>query len=225
MKVLSERGALRDAEAAGVYAGFLAGIIGARPGEADRIIDQVLAVLPPEDHWIVVRAIVYSGLPDWKALLRRFAPRMPTRSVMIGEYLDDKLPPLERVPLETKKPGVWEQLKGYFATREPKRIALTYDSSPEPKDVRPILNEVIEAADTMETSRIRRDALAAIDELKLKGPSSWRDLSLAGKVAEGTVSLGCIAAAASGFGAAVGVPCVVGGAVGSAALSAFDPMK
>jgi len=293
MKLLSERGALRDAEAAGVYAGFLAGVIGAHPAEADRIVDQVLAVLPPEDHWIVVRAIVYSGLPDWKALLRRFTPRMPSRAVMIGQYLDDKLPPLERVPLETKKPGVWEQLKGYFATREPKHIELAYDSSPElldtlwglyfatgsyrpvswiivmlpwskdrdnvqrltlgsmakytlvtnasrnrdllmmlkrasshqPKDVRPILNEVIEAADTMETSRIRREALAAIEELKQKGPSSWRDLSLAGKIAEGTVSLGCIAAAASGVGAAVGVPCVVGGAVGSAALSAFDPMK
>src|SRR5262249_39328085 len=91
MKVLSERGALRDAEAAGVYAGFLAGIIGAHPGEAEGIIEQVLAVLPPEDHWIVVRAIVYSGLADWKALLRRFAPRMPTRAVMIGEYLDGKL--------------------------------------------------------------------------------------------------------------------------------------
>src|SRR5262249_55280099 len=90
MKVLSERGALRDAEAAGVYAGFLAGVIGAQPGEADGMIDQVLAVLPPEDHWIVVRAIVYSGRPDWKGLLRRFAPRMPTRSVMIGQYLDDK---------------------------------------------------------------------------------------------------------------------------------------
>jgi hypothetical protein len=293
MKVLSERGALRDTESAGVYAGFLAGVIGAHPGEADSIVDQVLAVLPPEDHWIVVRAIVYSGLPDWKGLLRRCAPRMPTRSVMIGEYLDDKLPPLERVPLESKKPGVWEQVKGYFGTREPKRIELTYDSSPElldtlwglyfatgsyrpvswiivmlpwskdrdnvqrltlgsmakytlvtnasrnrdllmmlkrasshqPKEVKPILNEVIEAADTMETSRIRREAIAAIDELKQKGPSSWRDLSLAGKLAEGTVSLGCIAAAASGVGAAIGVPCVVGGAVGSAALSAFDPMK
>jgi hypothetical protein len=293
MKVLSERGALRDAEAAGVYAGFLAGIIAADPGNAERIVDQVLAVLPVQDQWIVVRAIAYSGLPDWKPLLRKFAPRMPSRAVMIEKYLDDKLPPLERVPLLTQKPGVWEQLKGYFATSTPKHIELTYDSSPElldtlwglyfatgsyrpvswiivmlpwskdkenverltlgsmakytlvtnatrnrdllrmlkrasahqPKAVLPILHEVIEAADTMETSRIRREALAAIEELKLKGPSSWRDLSLAGKLAEGTVSLGCIAAAASGVGAAVGVPCVVGGALGSAALSAFDTMK
>jgi hypothetical protein len=293
MRVLSERGALRDAEAAGVYAGFLAGIIGARSDEADGIVEQVLSVLPAEDHWIVVRAIVYSGLPDWKPLLRKFAPRMPSRAVMIEKYLGDKLPPLERVPLETKKPGVWEQLTGYFASDTPKRIEVTYDSSPElldtlwglyfatgsyrpvswiivmipwskdrenverltlgsmakytlttnatrnrdllrmlkrasahqPKEVIPILHEVIEAAETMETSRIRREALAAIEELKMKGPSSWRQLSLAGKLAEGTVSLGCIAAAASGVGAEVGLPCVIGGALGSAALSAFDPMK
>ena len=37
--------------------------------EAMFSLEQVLAVLPPEDHWIVVRAIVYSGRPDWKALL------------------------------------------------------------------------------------------------------------------------------------------------------------
>ena len=34
MKVLSDRGALRDSDAAGVYVGFLAGVSGARPGEA-----------------------------------------------------------------------------------------------------------------------------------------------------------------------------------------------
>ena len=75
------------------------------------------------------------------------------------------------------------------------------------------------------SSRIRKEALASIDELKSKGPNSWRNLSMAGKIAEGTVSLGCIAAAASGVGATVGVPCVVGGALGSAALNTFDPMK
>jgi hypothetical protein len=293
IKVLSERGALHDSEAAGVYAGFLAGIIGAHPEEAERIVSDMLAVLPAEDNWIVVRAIAYSGTPGWKPLLRKVAPRMPSRAVMIEKYLDGKLRPLESVPLETKKPGAWDQFKGYFSTPEPKHFELTFDSSPElldtlwgqyfatgsyrplswiivmlpwskdrenverltlgnmakytlatnathshdllamlkrasthqPKETARILNEVIEAAETMETSRIRREALASIDELKTRGPGSWRNLSMAGKLAEGTVSLGCIAAAASGVGAAVGVPCVVGGALGSAALNAFDPMK
>jgi hypothetical protein len=292
MKVLSERGALRDSDSAGVYAGFLAGILASHPADADRIVGQVLSVLPPEDHWIVVRAIAYSGLPDWKALLSKFAARMPSRAVMIGKYLDGKLPPLDAIPLETKKPGAWEQFKDYFSKATPKSTGLTFDSSPElldtlwgyyfatgnyrpvariiamlpwskekdnverltlgsmakytlatnatrnadlramlkrasshqPAAVTPILNEVIEAAETLEGARIRREALAAIDELKRKGPSSWRDLSLWGKVGEGTVAVGCIAAAASGL-VELGIPCVVGGAVGSAALSAFDPGK
>jgi hypothetical protein len=292
MKVLSDRGALRDSESAGVYTGFLAGVIGSRPQEAERTIADVLSVLAAEDQWIVVRAIAYSGLPDWKVLLRKFAPRMPSRAVMIEKYLDGSLPPIEDVPLETKKPGAWDQLKTYFSSPTPQHMGLTFDSSPELLDtmwglyfatgsyrplswiimmlpwskerenverltlgsmakytlvtnathnhdllamlkrasghqaaeVTPILNEVIEAAETMETSRIRREALAAIDDLKQKGPGSWRQLSMWGKIGEGTVSLGCIAAAASGL-AVVGVPCVVGGAVGSAALSAFDPTK
>jgi hypothetical protein len=292
MKVLSERGALRDSDGAGVYAGFLAGILNSHPAEAERIVASVLPVLPPEDHWIVVRAIAYSGLPDWKALLTKFAPHMPSRAVMIGKYLDGKLLPLDEIPLESKKPGAWDQFKNYFSKTPPKSSEVTFDSSPELLDtlwgyyfatgnyrpiarivamlpwskekdnverltlgsmakytlatnatrnadlramlkrasthqrpeVTPILNEVVEAAETLEGSRIRREALAAIEEIKQKGPSSWRDLSLWGKVGEGTVAVGCIAAAAVGM-VEVGIPCVVGGAVGSAALSAFDPGK
>jgi hypothetical protein len=37
-------------------------------------------------------------------------------------------------------------------------------------------------------------------------------------VGEGAIALGCIGAAVSGVGAAVGIPCVVGGAVTSAAI-------
>jgi len=36
-----------------------------------------------QDEWVIVRAIAYSGLPDWRNLLRRVAPKMPGRRVMI----------------------------------------------------------------------------------------------------------------------------------------------
>jgi hypothetical protein len=45
------------------------------------------------------------------------------------------------------------------------------------KDALPVLDEVIEAAETVETARPRRDALAALDELKRKGSDSRRNLS------------------------------------------------
>jgi hypothetical protein len=131
MKVLSQRGVLRDSDAAGVYVGFLAGVIGARPAEAEGLVGKVLPALAEEDQWLMVRAIAYSGLPGWKALLSKFAARMPSRRVMIDKYLDGTLPALEAVPLETAKPALLDKMKYYFASSPPKRSALTFDTSPE----------------------------------------------------------------------------------------------
>jgi hypothetical protein len=41
----------------------------------------------------------------------------------------------------------------------------------QPEDVQPILKEVVEAVDTMEITHLRKAALAAIDDLKRKGPA------------------------------------------------------
>jgi hypothetical protein len=76
----------------------------------------------------------------------------------------------------------------------------------------------------MEGARIRKDALAAIEELKAKGPGYKREVSLWGKVGEGALAVGCIAAAAAGQ-VELGIPCVIGGATSSAALSAWDGQK
>jgi hypothetical protein len=292
MKVLSQRGVLRDADGAGVYVGFMAGIIGAHPAEAAGIVGRVLPVLAEEDQWIMVRAIAYSGLPDWKALLEEFAARMPSRRVMIDRYLDGTLAALDKVPLEAEKPALLDKVKSYFASSPPKRSELTFDTSPElldtlwgiyfatgnyrpvsriiamlpwskerdsvekltvggmakytlvsnatrsrdllamlkrasrhqPASVAPILNEVVEAAETLEGARVRKESLAAIEELKTKGPGYRREVSLWGKVGEGALAIGCIAAAAAGQ-VEFGLPCVIGGATSSAALQAWDGQK
>jgi hypothetical protein len=292
MKVLSRRGLLQDPDSAGVYVGFTAGVIGSRPAEAEGMVAKVLPALAEEDQWILVRAIAYSGLPDWKALLAKFAARMPTRAVMIAKYLDGTLPALDQVPLETQKPALLDQMKRYFASSSPKHGALTFDSSPElldtlwgiyfatgnyrpvariiamlpwsketdsvekltvggmakytlvsnatrsrdllamlkrasrhqPAAVAPILNEVIEAAETLEGARVRKEALAAIEELKTKGPGYRREVSMWGRVGEGALAIGCIAAAAAGQ-IEFGLPCVIGGATSSAALQAWDGQK
>jgi hypothetical protein len=85
-------------------------------------------------------------------------------------------------------------------------------------DIQPILNEVIKAADTMELGHLRKAALAAIEDLKRKGPGYKRDLSTWGQVGQGVLAAGCVAAAATGQ-VEFGLPCVVGGALGSAALN------
>ena len=62
------------------------------------------------------------------------------------------------------------------------------------------LTEVIEAADTVQLGAVRKDALAAVDELKAKGSDSRRNLDFWGQVGVGAVALGCVSAAALGAG-------------------------
>jgi hypothetical protein len=91
----------------------------------------------------------------------------------------------------------------------------------QPKETKKELDEVIEAAETVDLARLRKDALAAIDELKRKGPGYKRDVSLWGQIGQGALALGCIGAAAAGQ-LEFGIPCVVGGAVSSAGLRYWD---
>jgi hypothetical protein len=105
------------------------------------------------------------------------------------------------------------------AAHDPDLLAmLRREVAREPDDVKPVLKEIIEAVDTMEIAHLRKEALAAIDDLKRKGPGSKRDLSTWGQIGQGAVALGCVAAAATGQ-VEIGIPCVVGGALGSAALN------
>ena len=94
----------------------------------------------------------------------------------------------------------------------------------QPEAVKPVLTEVIEAAESVETGRLRNEALAAIEELKRKGAGYKRDISLWGQVGEGALALGCIAAAVTGQ-VEFGLPCVIGGAATSAALRLWDGQK
>jgi hypothetical protein len=79
------------------------------------------------------------------------------------------------------------------------------------------LAEVIEAAETADTGRIRKEAIAAVDELRQKGPGSNRDMASWGKVGQTILSAGCLGAAVAGQ-AQFGIPCVVGGALSTATL-------
>src|SRR5262249_30752027 len=90
-----------------------------------------------------------------------------------------------------------------------------------PKDTKAALEEVTLAAETMDLARLRKDALASIDELKRKGPGYKRDVSLWGQIGEGALALGCIGAAAAGQ-VEFGIPCVVGGAMSSAGLRYWE---
>ncbi len=90
-------------------------------------------------------------------------------------------------------------------------------SHEQPKKVRVILLEAIEAAETADSARIRKAALSVVEELRRKGPGSQQDIAWWGKVGQTALSLGCLGAAVTGQ-VEFGIPCVVGGALSSAAL-------
>src|ERR1700704_2370917 len=109
VRVLFHSQTFKEPENAGIYLGFVAGAIGSNPAKAEKLIAGFFPVAP-EDEWVIVRAIAYSGLPDSRNVLRRVAPRMPARQVMIDSYLASKLPTLTDIPLEEIKPGVMDKL-------------------------------------------------------------------------------------------------------------------
>jgi hypothetical protein len=94
---------------------------------------------------------------------------------------------------------------------------LKWADKSQPKEVKVVLDDVIETADTVDTVHMRQESLAAIEELKQKGPNSKRDLSGWGQVGQGALSMGCVVAAATGQ-IELGIPCVIGGAAYTAGL-------
>jgi hypothetical protein len=94
----------------------------------------------------------------------------------------------------------------------------------QPEAIKAPLTEVIEAADTVQLGAVRKDALAAVEELKAKGSDARRNLDFWGQVGVGAIALGCVSAAA--FGAvAVGIPCVIGGSASQGLLSFWEKQQ
>lgn len=105
------------------------------------------------------------------------------------------------------------------------KALLDYLKREGPRQPRPVaaqVAEVVEAAETFETAKIRRDALASIEELKRKGPQSARNATWWGQLGQTALAVGCVAASALGH-VEVGIPCVIGGAASSAALKFLVP--
>jgi len=294
VRVLFHAQSFKEPENSGIYLGFIAGAIGSNPARAEQLVTSLFPVAP-EDEWVIVRAIAYSGLPDWKNLLRKVAPRMPGRKVMIDGYLAGTLPTLANIPLEETKPGMLDRFRGVFTgnpfAKDDKKLKMvqTFASNQDlldtlwgyyfatgshlpilrimqmlpwsksrdtidkltvgsmarytlasyavrdaglreflrgelasqPEAVRVPLAEVIEAADTVQLAAVRKDALAAVEELKAKGSDTRRNLDFWGQVGVGAVALGCVSAAALGQ-VAVGIPCVIGGSASQGLLSFWE---
>src|SRR5205823_376801 len=70
VRVLFHSQTFREPENAGIYLGFIAGAIASNPAKAEQLVTSFFPV-KPEDEWVIVRAIAFSGLPEWRNLLRK----------------------------------------------------------------------------------------------------------------------------------------------------------
>lgn len=264
VKAMSELGVFREMDTAGIYVGFMAGVLHSNPKRAEELVSKMYP-MPPEDQVAIVRAIAYSDLPDWKDLMLKFVERMPARKTLIDRFVFGKQPTLKQMELDAGTTPLDTLWGFYFATgsTEPilrmisvlhwakdqnnvekltigsmaklslatnasrdKELLDTLKSSMnqerETRETRVVLQEVIDAAETFEFARVRKDAMAAIDQLKMKGPAAARNTQWWGMAGQTVLALGCVAASALGQ-VQVGIPCVVGGALSGAALKWMSP--
>lgn len=256
-------GVINEPEKSGIYTGFLAGIIQENQVGAPDLIAEFFP-MPPAQQVVLVKAIVYSDLPDWKGLLGQFVERMPARKVLIERYLFGKGKTLGKLPLDedftldvywglyfatgnwmpairiidalkwadekndVEKLTIGSMAKWTLATNASRDKNLLDLAKAEmgvrDEAIRKHLSEVVDAAELFETNRLRDQALKAIDELRAKGPQRARDINTWGQAGQTVLALGCVAAAALGQ-VEFGIPCVVGGALSSAALKYLVPAQ
>jgi len=262
IKAASRLGLFRDMDGAGIYVGFMAGVLHTNPDRAEELIGKLFP-MPPEDQVAIVRAIAYSELPNWKQLMGKFAERMPARKGLIDRFVYGKQPTLKQLELDSGTAPLDTLWGVYFATGsyEPvlrmvsiltwakdannverltignmTKLSLATNASRdkelldmlkvsmnhETKETRAVLQEVIDAAETFEFGRVRKDAMASIEQLRIKGPAAARNFQWWGQAGQTALALGCIVAGVMGH-MEVGIPCVLGGAVSGAALKYLAP--
>jgi hypothetical protein len=83
-----------------------------------------------------------------------------------------------------------------------------------------VLQEVIDAAETFEFGKVRKDAVASIDQLKVKGPASARNVRWWGQRAD---RAGARLHRGWALGRFRSASCVIGGAVSGAAIKYMTP--
>lgn len=92
----------------------------------------------------------------------------------------------------------------------------------QPSEIAKPLAKLVKAAETFEANTLRKEQVAKIEELKQKGPEKGRQWAWWSRAASTAIALGCVVAGATGQ-VALGLPCLIGGTVSSAAEKLMQP--
>ena len=113
---MQDFGLFADEEKAWFCTGFIAGVLGSNPKDGPRLIPRMFP-MPDKEQAVIIRAIVYSGRPDWRELLEKNASRMPLRRPLIDDFIAGKRPTLMDLPLDHGgSPGIYALWGYYVAT-------------------------------------------------------------------------------------------------------------
>lgn len=261
VKAMARLGLFANPEQSGVYIGFVAGVLADNQTKAEQLVKKMYP-LPPESQVVIIKAIAFSGLPEWKYLLAKFSERMPARKILISKYLFGNGKTLKDLPF-TNGPFVLDAWWGfYFATGsyeparqiiratalageqdDPEKLTvglmakwtlasnathnralldfMRVELANHPKAVTKQLAASIAAAESFETYKLRKEALASLNSLKTKGSATQRKWIWWGQAGQIVFALGCVVASATGH-VELGLPCVVGGAASTAALKMYS---
>jgi hypothetical protein len=116
VQAMYQFGLFGDEEKAWFCTGFIAGVLGSNPKDGPGLIPGMFP-LPDKEQAVVIRAIVYSGRPDWRELLEKNSAKMPLRRPLIDDFLSGKRPTLMQLPLDHGgSPGVYALWGYYVAT-------------------------------------------------------------------------------------------------------------
>jgi hypothetical protein len=114
VRSLRELGLFADEEKAAFCTGVIAGVLGDTPKDGPKLVARMLP-MPDKDQAVLIKAIAYSGRPDWRELLTKFRDRMPLRHPLIDDYLSGEAKTLMQVEL-TEVPVVYSLWGYYVAT-------------------------------------------------------------------------------------------------------------
>ncbi len=113
---MKDYGLLADEEKAWFCTGFIAGVLGSNPKDGPSLIPRMFP-MPDKEQAVIIRAIAYSGRPDWRELLEKNSSRMPLRRPLIDDFLAGKRPTLMELPLDSGgSPGIYALWGYYVAT-------------------------------------------------------------------------------------------------------------
>ncbi len=113
VKAMHGLGLFKDQEKAGLLIGFIAGVLGSNQKQASKLVTQMFP-MPAKEQGIIIRAIAYSGLPDWPALMSKFEKRMALRKPLINDYISGKEKTLDELGVD-EGAFVIDSLWGYYA--------------------------------------------------------------------------------------------------------------